>query len=301
MYDRSDLILWSRKMNLVNKFITSVFAFGMALCLTTASFAEEKNKEIEKTSDADAILFRIENIKPLANDQGLTDRCSFLITVYNRMEKKIEKIDLDFRWKDAIAKKYQIVDDDVKVVENMKDAETYINKHVELEEVYPHQQKSFEEMVETDKCFLLLDQLEYKVNDCIAEGDIIKTKNNQKLNRGSCIERFNYINSKNPEYYSEFKDVPDSVLEQQAEEAKAHELSGIENAYNQALENLGKVKEELDKIAKMEEAKDDADKDKKAKSDDAKSDDAEEEKAESDEESSDESDKSDKSDEKEKK
>lgn len=276
-------------MNLVNKFITSVFAFGLAMCLSTASYAEEKNKEIEKTSDADAILFRVENIKPLANEQGLTDRCSFLVTVYNRMEKKIEKIDLDFRWKDSIAKKYQIVDDDVKVVENMKDAETYINKHIEIEEIYPHQQKSFEQMVETDKCFLLLDQLEYKVNDCVAEGDTIKTRNNQKLNRGSCIDRFNYINSKNPEYYSEFKDVPDSVLEQQAEETKAHELSGIENAYNQAMENLGKVKEELDKIAKMEEVKDDAE-DKKsdeAKSNEEKSDDENADEDKSDKEKSD--------------
>ncbi|MBQ7633429.1 MAG: hypothetical protein IJS88_04880 [Alphaproteobacteria bacterium] len=265
-------------MSLFSKFITSGLTFGLALCLSTASFAAEqgKEKEIEKTSDADAILFRIENIKPLTNEDGLTDRCSFLVTVYNRMEKKVDKIDMDFRWMDAIEKKYQIVDDSVRVVNDIRDAETYIIKHIELEDVFPHQQKSFAEEVETDKCFLLLDQLEYKVNDCIAEGDKIEMKNNKKTSRGSCVDRFNYINSKNPEYYSEFKDVPDSVLEKQAEESKAHELAGVEKAYKSALDDLTAVSKELDKIAKYEpekkedkDAKNNATKDKSDKKDDA--------------------------------
>lgn len=246
----------------MNKFIKSGMALGMALCFSAASYAAEPKKEIEKTSDADAILFRIESIKPLANEEGLTDRCSFLVTVYNRMEKKVEKIDMDFRWKDTIAKKYQIVDDEVKPVEDMKDAETYIVKHIELSDVFPHQQKSYEQVVTTDKCFLLLDQLEYKVNDCVAEGDKVQVKNNVQTNRGSCTDRFNYINSKNPEYYSEFKDVPDSILEQQAEEDKAHELADVEAEYQKSLENLQKVSDELDKIAKMESNDEDKDKDK---------------------------------------
>ena len=237
-------------MSLIKK-ITFGLTFGMAICLAATSYADEpQKKEFEKTSDAGAILFRIENIKPLTNEEGLTDRCSFLVTVYNRMEKKIEKINMDFRWQDAIAKKYQIVDDNVEPVDDPKDAITYIMKHVELEDVFPHQQKSFEQIVTTDKCFLLLDQLEYKVNDCIAEGDKITVKNNMQTNRGSCINNFNYINSKNPEYYSEFKDTPDSVLEQQAEEAKAHELAGVEEVYKKSLADLEEVSVELDKIIK---------------------------------------------------
>ena len=192
LYDISDLILWSRKMNFMNKFIASGLTLGFALCLTAVSHAEEPAKQIEKTSDAGAILFRIENIKPLTNEDGMTDKCSFLVTVYNRMEKKVEKIDMDFRWKDTIAKKYQVVGDEVKAVSE-KEAETYVYKHVDLENIFPHQQKSFEQVVSTDKCFLLLDQLDYKVNDCVAEGDKIQMRDNHKMNSGSCISRFNYI------------------------------------------------------------------------------------------------------------
>ncbi len=261
----SDLILWSRKMSLIKK-ITFGLTFGMALCLAAASYADEpQKKEFEKTSDADAILFRIENIKPLTNEEGLTDRCSFLVTVYNRMEKKVEKINMDFRWQDAIAKKYQIVDDSVEPVDDPKDAITYIMKHIELEDIFPHQQKSFEEIVTTDKCFLLLDQLEYKVNDCIAEGDKITVKNNQQTKRGSCLDRFNYINTKIPDYYSEYIDTPDSVLEQQAEEAKAHELAGVEEVYKKSLADLEEVSLELDKIITREAA---AEKDKKVEGED---------------------------------
>ena len=222
-----------------------------------AEAEEKEKKEVEPTSEANAIIFRIEDIKPQRNENDLVDKCTFMVTVFNRMDKEVKEANLDFIWKDSISAKYKIQDDDVKAVTKPSEALTVITKAITLENVPPHQQKSFEFTVDTDKCFLLLDQLEYKVNSCIADGDQIVVRNNRRIGTGSCMGRFDYINSKNPEYYSEFKDVPESVLQQQAEEAKQAELAGIKEAFETALANIEEIDEELDKIVKMPEEEED--------------------------------------------
>lgn len=252
-------------MNSLNRFFIPSIAFGLALFMASGLHAQvrknvaanNKNVSIEQeaTSEEGAIIFRIEDIKPLTNDNGLTDKCSFIVTVFNRMEQEIKEASLDFVWKDSIAAKYKIANDTVQTVSKPEDALTIITKNVMLENILPHRQKSFEFTVETDKCFLLLDQLEYKVNSCIAEGDKIIIRNNRRIGTGSCINRFDYINSQNPEYYSEFKDVPESVLQQQMEDAKEAELEGINKAYGELNSSLDKINEELDKITTMPEEK----------------------------------------------
>lgn len=241
-------------MSLINKFIAGGISLGMAFGAATLSCAEEApvdNQEpvTEETSKPDAILFRIENIKPVENENGLTEKCTFILTVYNRTQKEVEEAEIDLFWRDEISAKYKIENDEVMAV-SKEAATTVIHKNMLLEKIFPHEQKSFEGEVETDKCFLLLDQVEYKVNTCIAAGDNIPVKDNKRLGVGSCTGSFDYINSKNPEYYSEFKDVPESVLEKQAEENKARELSGIENAYDAAEEGLENITAELDRIIK---------------------------------------------------
>jgi len=231
-------------MKLINQFILPVLAFGCAF-ISTASVAAEN----VATSEANAILFRIENIKPVENEDGLTDKCKFFITLYNRLDKDIKEVNMHLQWSDNIAAKYVIDQDKVVAVDNAKQAVTLVEKDIVLEKIPSHKQKSFEEYVDTDKCFLLLDQLTYKVDNCIAEGDKVVYKDNKLIGKGSCISNFNYINSKNPEYYSEFQDVPESVLEEQAKAAKQQELDEI----NQINENTVKSLQETVKI--LEEIK----------------------------------------------
>lgn len=223
--------------------------------------AEKEKKEVKPTSEENAVIFRIEDIKPQKNEKDLVDKCGFMVTVFNRMDKEVKEANIDFIWKDSISAKYKVKDDSVKAVDKPQEALTVVTKAITLENVPPHQQKSFEFTVDTDKCFLLLDQLEYKVNSCIAEGDKIVVRNNRRIGTGSCVGRFDYINSKNPEYYSEFKDVPESVLLQQAEEAKQAELAGIKEAYETALVHIEEIDEELDKIVEMPEEEEEVEED----------------------------------------
>ena len=260
-------------MSILHKIMVSGLVFGLVFSVATDTYAQarkrarvmqkesvksevKEQKKVEKTSEEGAIIFRIEDIKPLTNEKtGLIDKCSFMVTVFNRMDVEVQEATLDFFWRDTISKKYKIANDDVQAVTKPEDALTIVKKTVTLEKIKPHRQKSFEEIVEMDKCFLLFDQLEYQVKTCIAEGDKVIIRNNQKIGTGSCGNMFDYINSKNPEYYSEFKDIPESVLQQQAEEEKEAELEGVKKSYEDVLKTIEKIDAELDKIAKVEEKK----------------------------------------------
>ena len=220
-----------------------IFIAGMALSLLVSFGAKAQGTEVaadnqtQATSEEGAIIFRIENITPIANKDGLTDKCSYIMTVFNRMNQADKSADVVLSWKDNSSGKYQVKDGAIQVVAE-KDATEVITSQVTIENIAPHTQKSFEQKVMTDKCFLLLDNVEFKVSSCRMDGD----KN------ASCDNKFNYIDSKNPEYYSEFKDVPESVLAKQVEEEKERELSKVTETVNSIMEAMDATEKELEKI-----------------------------------------------------
>ena len=74
------------------------------------------------------------------------------------------------------------------------------------------------------------------MDSCATEDDKVEMKNSKVVSKGnSCGDKFDYIDSKNPEYYSEFKDVPESVMSKQIEDEK------ISNDYRDTMNNLKKV------------------------------------------------------------
>lgn len=220
-----------------------IFIAGMALSLLVSFGAKAQGTEVaddnqtQATSEEGAIIFRIENITPIANKDGLTDKCSYIMTVFNRMNQAVKSADVVLSWKDNISGKYQVKDGAIQVVAE-KNATEVITNQVTIENIAPHTQKSFEQKVMTDKCFLLLDNVEFNVSSCRLEGN----KN------ASCDNKFNYIDSKNPEYYSEFKDVPESVLAKQVEEEKERELSKVTETVNSIMEAMDATEKELEKI-----------------------------------------------------
>lgn len=226
-------------MSLVNKIALS----GLILCLTFSAagnaLAEETKKK--ESSDANGILFRIENIEPQKNQEGLIDKCKFLITAYNRMNVGVKSATMEFKWTDTISNKFKVEGDEVKAVDD-KQAKTVISKEVTIDTLGSHKQRSYEEVVETDKCFLLFDSLSFAVKNCYLDDGSSST------GKGGCANKFDYITSKNPEYYSEFKDVPDSVLEQQAEDEKKQEIEKINKTIESSVTELKEISETLGRI-----------------------------------------------------
>ena len=230
-------------MSLLNK----IALCGLALCLTltpTGRVFAEESEQNEESSDANSVLFRIENIQPQKNSEGLVNKCKFLITTYNRMNSGVKSATLVFKWTDTISNKFKVEGGAVRTVEDTQ-AKTVITKEVTLDSLGAHKQRSFEEIVETDKCFLLFDSLDFVVKSCHLEDE---TSRRDSAGKGSCVDKFDYITTKNPEYYSEFKDVPDSVIERQVEDEKKQEVYKIDQTIENSLAELQEVSETLAKI-----------------------------------------------------
>ncbi len=224
----------------------------------------QKTQKTEKTSDEGKVIFRIENIKPIKNKQGNVRQCSYIVTAYNRMDTAIKEATLDFSWQDNITGKYiQQIEDSSKVakdeiteqldsdVAEMKQKQDNnksrtalqfkpIHSSVKFFNIGAHAQKSFSDTVDTDKCFLLFDNLNFQLKDCQLEG--------HKANDESCKDKFQYISTKNPEYYVEFSDVPESVVQDQIEAEKNKEMNETESRYNDIMSTLGKIDSTLNSM-----------------------------------------------------
>ena len=237
-------------MTLRHKFILSsaVAAIVASSAITSDAFAARHPVMNEETSQAGAVLFRVENIQPVKDSEGLTNKCSFIVTVFNRMDKEVKEAKMELSVTDSISQKYKVEKEQVVAVKDKKKIDNIIKKDIVLASILPHQQKSFSFEIDTDKCYLLLDNINYNVHSCVTNDEKVDDKYGQAQGVGSCAKSFNYINSKNPEYYSEFKDVPDSVLEKQVEEEKQSEVAKVNDKFNATIQDLQAISETLDRI-----------------------------------------------------
>lgn len=228
-----------------NKILLSGTALLMVSFVASSVSAAEKK---EASSETGAIIFRIENIKPIADKDGLINKCNFVVTAFNRMDKGVREAKLNLNWQDNISSKYAIEGQKIKI-NSGDDATTVVSAEMKMNDIAPHSQKSFEGSVNTDKCFLLFDNLQYDVVSCSTDGEKVEMKNSKIISKGNgCSNNFDYIDSKNPEYYSEFKDVPESVITQQAEDEKVKEVEKINKDYNDILGSFNKISSTLAEI-----------------------------------------------------
>lgn len=235
-------------MRIFNKMLLSGLGALTLVSVFNPAYADETKKEEEDTSDVGAIIFRIENIQPVTNKDGLIDKCNFIVTAFNRMDKAVKEAKLKFSWEDNISGKFSLSGQDIKVNKG-KSAKTIVSAAVTMNDIASHTQKSFQASVDTDKCFLLFDNLTYTVDSCLKEGEKVQVKNSKIVNKGKgCAGNFDYIDSKNPEYYSEFKDVPESVIAKQAEKEKSEEVAQIKTEYENAMKDLQNINSTLAEI-----------------------------------------------------
>lgn len=51
-------------------------------------------------NENDAILVKIQDIKPVKNERGVTTGCEFLSTIYNRTNEDLSELSFDLSWFD---------------------------------------------------------------------------------------------------------------------------------------------------------------------------------------------------------
>jgi hypothetical protein len=98
-------------------------------------------------------------------------------------------------------------------------------------------QVSIRSHVDSDKCYLMLSNAEYKVSPC----DIVRSIDNEATKDVSgkeCTQLFQFVNTSNPEYFGQFKNISATDIAEQEKVIETNELADIDDVINKVVENL---------------------------------------------------------------
>lgn len=194
----------------------------------------------ETASTNEAVLFKIHDIVPEKDSDGKVIHCNIGATFFNRTKIDISNAALTLLWDDEViadtidqeeraAKEQQRVNS--RAAKSRYSTAGFTDKNVKASLKLPPlksgQQVSLKTKVITDRCFLLLNDMEVKVSNCGT------ASMNEKVSRGGCNNLFSYVSPKMQEYYMEFKQI--SPAEQMAMEDD--ELDVVKKEMNAVLEN----------------------------------------------------------------
>ncbi len=245
-------------MNIAKKILYST------LLLAGVAFIPNAQAETETVSSKPrSVLFKIHEVKPVIDAQGLITDCDFIVTVYNRTDDSLQPSKIEMGWTDNISATY--FSDENKISSQDANGKKMRSKEqnvaslgdvttvVDIPALGSYKQASVKASVKTEKCFILIDNLKFNVSACGFVGkdeDANLRRRNRNNNSASqeCVNLFEYIDSANPEYYSEFKNISFSEQEKQMADDAKQDISDLEKQYNKVIKSFEKVEKIIGNI-----------------------------------------------------
>lgn len=230
------------------------------------STQELVNPETVFAAKSQSVLFKIHDVKPVLNTDGVVSSCSYTVTFFNRTKKAIRQAKIDFGWTDRVSDLYMIENSAQSPMEASdaapmapKDkkaggdlvANNEITSSITLPSLGVLKQVSVQGYADTDKCFALLDDVNFKVKECVLltvenSGDLKNDSANDQFN--ACAGLFAYVDSKNPEYYGEFKEIAYAELQDRAKTEEEQETEQLKTVGKAIDDNIAKTSEYLSSI-----------------------------------------------------
>lgn len=206
-------------------------ALGLAMSLLVATNISSANAQ--STSEQEALLFKISDVNQIKNSDGDVVACDFKATFYNRSSYNIKDASVEFGWKDSSI--------DVVVAEEKKEdsatrrvamsraySETErstpldVSVLVDVPGMKPQKQATVDVRVNTDRCFLLVEPVDFNVKTCNAEGLQEARRARTNTAASGCSRLFKFVSPEDPQYHLEFSAVSVDELKEK-EEAKMQE------------------------------------------------------------------------------
>ena len=223
----------------------SALAFAMAGCICApASWAAD-----------DVVLFKIHDVTPVENADGLTASCKYGITFYNRSSYTLKNARLSLSWQDeGISKVIEEEKQDTKNNRNSrsKKSETEavtpntVVSAITISNLGPKQQKSFQQTLNSDRCFLLMGNVNFTAGDCSVASSGENSEN--PYSGDQCSSFFQFVSPENPEYYRDFGPISYTQEKTNAAEERTKDRSEINKLYEETLSEFNKVKSTLAEI-----------------------------------------------------
>lgn len=228
-------------MKKTNIFLSSL-ALGSLIFINSANAAEEAAKDNER------VLFKIHDISPEKDGDGNITSCNMFITFFNRYPKALSNTQLVLSWDDYVVD--EVINQEGRQTQEAlrrnpnADVMRYptsgitqpvVSTTVKVPLINSNQQLTVKNKINTDRCFLLMNDMEVKASSCSFAGG--------SGNDRGCKAIFNYISPKDPQYYSEFKEISyEEEVSQNIKEMSAN-IDNNRELYNNiisTLRNIGK-------------------------------------------------------------
>lgn len=229
------------------KVFLGIFSLAIFSSIGSAN-AQEVPFYQSPTIENEAILFRINEITPVLNADKNVYACDFSTTFYNNSENGISGASLDLTWEDNSLE--DIISDEMKG--NMESRDRRINSvtarsnpstislSLEVPAIKSLGQSLIKSRIQTDRCFLLLNDPSMKVKSCRINVPEESARARSSSSENICANLFKYVSPKDPEYYSDFKE-NSAEADARKMSIKEKNKADIEQEYNKAVSEFEKA------------------------------------------------------------
>lgn len=237
----------------------AVFLLGAVMAAPTALQAAEKApaptakaaaKSGEPSTRPGAVIFKIHDIDPVLED-GVVKGCNYMITLYNRTSINFRTFTVNLDWPDVVDERFKFdryVESLLGVEEAEKqkslfskeDASKPVQTSVTVNAFGADKQISLRSYMDNEKCYLMLSDAHYTVTPCdIARNTETIGSFGMSADKSDCTDLFQFVSTKNPEYFGEFKRISATEEAAMSESAESRELSDIDMIIGKIVENMG--------------------------------------------------------------
>ena len=239
----------------------AMVALGVSVLAPSNSIASvNTNKnESEPTTRSDAVIFKVHNVNPV-NEDGVVTGCDFTVTLYNRTSLNFRKFTVNLEWDDVVDQRFKF-DKYVEGVMSQDDLEKFKDVIKEEKAAKPltssitvnafgaDKQVSVRSHVNSEKCYLMLSDAKYTVSPCDIARKLDESKGmNFTADKKECSDLFQFVSTKNPEYFGKFKRISLTEEAKQEELVESHELSDIDVVIGKIVDNMGVSDKTLNNI-----------------------------------------------------
>lgn len=214
------------------KYIMPMLAVGLTFGAVDANAAPSSSKESKGE-----VIFKIHDVVPEKNAEGNVMYCNVGATFFNRTSIDMANVSLSLNWTDDVIGEIIDIEDREEREKNKSKSKgpksrystssftsSNISVDLKLPPIKMNQQITLKTKVDTDRCFILLNDMDILINNC---GTLSASSS-----KDACANYFQYISPKNGEYYTEFKKIS---LEEELSNEDAHVVQ-VQNDINKVFE-----------------------------------------------------------------
>lgn len=199
------------------------------------------------------VTYKIHDVSSVKEDNEVT-ACNFSVTFYNRTPQIVSDLSLDISWLDDVVEE-RIKEEKKEPVRNAAGKETgysgqskteqftskKISTNLSVPPLPPAKQISLKATIKTDRCFLLLDKPQLKINSCK-----YGSEKNVDRTAGVCNNLFAFVSPESGEYYTEFKPITYDEQKKEIEQQQKNEQKELDTIYNNAISSVKRISQTLD-------------------------------------------------------